>query len=195
MTAYAKSEVHRMRFWQLLHSDLERQYRLESVPARRVTFLGILQRSLHPRFLPLLLCRMSRGAFEARIPFLPFLFSYLNLIFFGLQITPRCEIGPGLFLPHPVGTVIGAWRIGRNATIFQGATLGAKSVDMAFDQRLLPELGDNVTVGAGAKVLGGITVGNDVAIGANAVVYYSVESSCIVAGNPARVLARSRFEK
>jgi len=94
-----------------------------------------------------------------------------------------------------VGTVIGAWRIGRNATIFQGATLGAKSVDMAFDQRLLPVLGDNVTVGAGAKVLGGITVGDDVVIGANAVVVHSVESRCTVAGIPAKVLTRSRSGK
>ena len=145
----------------------------------------------HPRFLPLLLCRLSRSAFEARIPVLPFVFSYLNLICFGLQITPRCVIGPGLFLPHTVGTVIGAWRIGRNATIFQGVTLGAKTVDMAFDLRLLPELGDQVTVGAGAKVLGGIAVGNDVVIGANAVVVDSVESNCTVAGIPAKVLTQS----
>ncbi len=195
MTASARSEVHAMKYWRLLHSDLERQYQLEGEPSRRVTLLGMVQRLLHPRFLPLILCRLSRGAFEARIPFLPFFFSYLNLLCFGLQITPRCEIGPGLFLPHTAGTVIGAWRIGCNATIFQGTTLGAKVVDMAFDQRLLPELGDNVTVGAGAKVLGGIAVGDDVVIGANAVVLHSVESSCTVAGIPAKVLTRSRFEK
>lgn len=179
-----------MKFSQLLHSDLERQYLMEGTPAREVTAFGIVLRSLHPRFLPLLLCRLSRSTFEAQVPLLPFLFSYLNLILFGLQITPRCEIGPGLFLPHTVGTVIGAWRIGKNATIFQGVTLGAKVVDMVFNRALLPELGHNVTVGAGAKVLGGITIGNDVVIGANAVVLHSVESSCTVAGIPAKVVKR-----
>jgi serine O-acetyltransferase len=184
-----------MKVWELLQSDLERQYHLEGTPARRATFSEMLRRSLHPRFLPLLLCRLSRAAFEAKIPILPFVFSYVNLIVFGIQITPRCEIGPGLFLPHTVGTVIGAWRIGSNATIFQGATLGAKTVDMAFDHRLLPELGDNVTVGAGAKVLGGVAVRDNVTIGANAVVVHSIESDCTVAGIPAKVLKRSRFEK
>ena len=188
MTDSMKAEIYNMRFWQLLCSDLERQYRLEGLGPQKATFPRILLRSLHPRFLPLLLYRLSRWAFNTRIPILPFVFSYLNLICFGLQITPRCEIGPGLFLPHTVGTVIGAWKIGRNATIFQGVTLGAKAIDMVFDRQLLPELGDNVTVGAGAKILGGITVGDDVVIGANAVVVHSVQSACTVAGIPARIL-------
>lgn len=188
MTDLAKPERRKMNLWQLLCSDLERQYQLEEGQARNATVLGVLRRSLHPRFLPLLLCRLSRWVFNAKIPILPSVFSYLNLVCFGLQVTPRCEIGPGLFLPHTVGTVIGAWRIGRNATIFQGATLGAKTIDMMFDRGLLPELGDNVTIGAGAKVLGGIVVGNDVVIGANAVVVHSVEPACTVAGIPAKML-------
>ena len=76
-------------------------------------------------------------------------------------------IGPGIFFPHTSGTVIGASKIGRGVTIFQGVTLGARQIDMKYDLALRPELGDFVVVGAGAKVLGGITLGDNVRVGAN----------------------------
>lgn len=175
----------------LLRSDLERQFALEGKAHRKATALWLLRRSIHPRFLPLVLCRLSRASRAAGVPLLPFVFSYLNLVLFGLQISPRCEIGPGLFLPHPSGTVIGAWRIGSNVTLFQQVTLGAKEIDFAFRPDLLPEICDNVTIGAGAKVLGGICLGNNTIVGANAVVLRSVEPNSIVGGIPARNIRKS----
>jgi len=89
-------------------------------------------------------------------------------------------------------SVIGAWRIGSNVTILQGVTLGAKRMDLGFDVRLRPEVGDNVVLGAGAKILGGIRIGDNVTVGANAVVVDSVEANCTVVGIPARKVSRER---
>ena len=141
---------------QLLYSDLARQAELDGKPVARPGFRGLLRRLLHPRFLPIVLCRASRAARLRKIPVLPELLTYLNIVLFGLEVTPRCEIGPGIFFPHPSGTVIGAWRIGSNATILQGVTLGAKRMDLGFDFRLRPEVGNNVvdSVEAGSTVVG-----------------------------------------
>lgn len=175
----------------LLRHDLQRQFSLSGNHTKKVGLLQIVLKSLHPRFLPLLLCRLSRLSFVLGIPILPGVFSYLNLLLFGLQITPRCEISGGFFLPHPVGVVVGAWRIGSNVTLFQQVTLGAKAVDMHFTKELLPEICANVTVGAGAKVLGGICLSEGVTVGANAVVLKSIEPYSTVAGIPARKVAAS----
>src|SRR5713226_2889207 len=177
---------------QLLYSDLARQTGLEGRPAKRPSFVGLLRRLPHHRFLPIVLCRGSRAGMLAGIPVLPQLLTYLNIVLFGLEVSPRCEIGPGIFFPHPSGTVIGAWRIGRNATIFQGVTLGAKELDMGFDFRLRPNVGNNVVLGAGSKILGGIRIGDNVTVGANSVVVDSVEDDSTVVGIPARRVSKER---
>jgi serine O-acetyltransferase len=114
------------------------------------------------------------------------LLAYLNQIVFGIEISPRCAIGPGIFFPHTSGTVIGASKIGKDVTIFQGVTLGARQIDMSYDLSLRPQLGDYVVVGAGAKVLGGITLGDNVKVGANSVLLRSVPADATVVGIPAR---------
>ena len=180
---------------QLLCSDLARQSELAGETVSRPGFGGLLRRLLHPRFLPIVLCRASRAAMLRRVPALPALLSYLNIVLFGLEVSARSEIGPGIFFPHPSGTVIGAWRIGRNVTIFQGVTLGAKELDMRFDVKLRPEIGNNVVVGAGAKILGGIHIGDNSSVGANAVVLESIAANSIAIGVPAHQLAKSREQK
>jgi len=132
--------------------------------------------------------RLAHAAWET--PLKPFakLFSGLNLVMFGIEVAPRCEIGPGLYLPHTVGTVIGASRIGANAMIFQGVTLGAKELDIAYNPALRPVLEDEVTIGAGAKVLGGLVVGFGAVVGANAVVTRDVAAGLTVVGIPARAV-------
>ena len=174
----------------LLYSDLSRQAELEGQPDARPNFRGLLRRLLHFRFLPIALCRASRAARLRKIPILPELLTYLNIVLFGLEVTPRCEIGPGIFFPHPSGTVVGAWRIGSNVTILQGVTLGAQRMDLGFDSRLRPEVGDNVVLGAGSKILGGIRVGDNVTVGANSVVVDSVEAGSTVVGIPARKILK-----
>jgi|ERR1700679_337754 serine O-acetyltransferase len=175
----------------LLRADLERQYSLEG-KIQKATCWQMIKRLPSPRFLPLVLCRYSRTALLRGVPGLPYILSYLNLILFGLHVTPKCEIGPGLFFPHTMGTVLGAWKLGSNVTVFQNVTLGAKIIDMAFDRTLLPIIGDNVTIGAGAKVLGGIVLGNNVTVGSNAVVVHSIEANCTVVGVPARKITPAK---
>lgn len=108
---------------ELLYSDLARQYELEGHPEKRPNLLRFLARLLHFRYLPNVIYRSSRAAMLAGVPVLPKLLTYLNLVLFGLEITPKCDIGPGVFFAHPVGCVIGAWRIGKNAMIFSGVGL------------------------------------------------------------------------
>jgi serine O-acetyltransferase len=180
---------------QLLYSDLARQADLAGETVSRQGFGSLVRRLLHPRFLPIVLCRASHAATLRRIPALPALLSYLNIVLFGLEVSARCEIGPGIFFPHPSGTVIGAWRIGRNVTIFQGVTLGAKELDMSFDVKLRPEIGNNVVVGAGAKILGRIHIGDNSSVGANAVVLESIAANSIAVGIPARQVAKAREQK
>jgi serine O-acetyltransferase len=119
--------------------------------------------------------------------FLAKFFSMTNYLMFGIEVGLKCEIGPGLYLPHTVGTVIGADRIGTNAMIFHGVTLGAKSLDVHYDRTLRPILEDNVTIGAGAKVLGRLIIGKGSVVGANAVVITDVPAGQVAIGIPARV--------
>jgi serine O-acetyltransferase len=173
---------------QLLYADLARQYELEGSPGRKPNFLRFLARVLHFRFLPNVICRLSRAAYLAQLPLIPHLFTYLNIVLFGLEVTPKCEIGPGVFFAHAVGTVVGAARLGANVTLFQGVTLGAKELAPMFDPSTRPVVGDNVMLGAGCKVLGAIAIGNGVTVGANAVVLESVPANATVVGIPARVV-------
>lgn len=170
----------------LLYADLERQLELSGFPGAKASLLSLLRRLLHPRFLPIVLYRCSRAALLLGIPALSHLLSYLNQIIFGIEISPKCAIGPGIFFPHTSGTVIGASKIGSNVVIFQGVTLGAKEMDMGFDETLRPQIGNNVVLGAGAKVLGGICLGDNVRVGANSVLLRSVPANSTVAGVPAR---------
>jgi serine O-acetyltransferase len=179
----------------LLYSDLARQYELEGKVGVRPNFLRFLARLPHFRFLPNVICRTSRSAMLAGIPLLPKLLTYVNLVVFGLEVTPRCEIGPGIFFAHPVGCVVGAWKIGSNVTMFQGVTLGTRHADMQFRREMRPEVGDNVILGAGCKVLGPCRIGNDVTVGANSVVLDSVEPGRTVLGIPAIDYTASRIRR
>jgi serine O-acetyltransferase len=178
----------------LLYADLERQLELSGRRGAKASLLRLLCRLPHPRFLPVVLCRFSRAAFLNGLPPLAHLLSYLNQILFGIEISPRCVIGPGIFFPHTSGTVIGASKIGKDVTVFQGVTLGARQIDMNYDLSLRPELGDYVVVGAGAKVLGGISLGDNVKVGANSVLLRSVPANATVAGIPAREVRSSDIE-
>ncbi len=92
-----------------------------------------------------------------------------------------------MLLPHTSGTVIGAAEIGCNVTIFQGVTFGAKYSDLEFTASSRPVLGDEVIIGAGAKVLGGIKIGNIAVVAALSLVTESVSDRGIAIGVPAIV--------
>ena len=103
----------------------------------------------------------------------------------GIEIHPAARLGPGLFIDHGMGVVIGeTTEIGENVTILQGVTLGGTSLRK---EKRHPTLGNNVVVGAGAKVLGAFTIGDNSRIGAGSVVVREVPPNCVVVGVPGRV--------
>jgi serine O-acetyltransferase len=141
-------------------------------------------------FSAVLLYRIESALFDRGFayPALGRLASRWNYLWNSCEINPQAKIGPGLHLPHPTGVVVGAIRAGINLTILQNASIAAKDLSLLDDFRNYPCLGNNVTVGANATVLGGIIIGDGVLIGANAVVLNDVPAGCRAVGNPARVL-------
>ena len=106
----------------------------------------------------------------------------------GIEIHPGATIGKGFFIDHGDGVVIGETTIiGDNVTLYQGVTLGGTGKDVG---KRHPTIGDNVVIGAGAKVLGPFTVGAGSKIGASAVVLKEVPENCTVVGNPGRIVRR-----
>src|SRR5216110_3436367 len=103
----------------------------------------------------------------------------------GIEIHPAAKLGPGLFIDHGMGVVIGETaEVGENVTLLQGVTLGGTSLKR---EKRHPTLGNNVTVGAGAKVIGGFTIGDNSRIGAGSVVVREVPPNSVVVGVPGRV--------
>ena len=108
----------------------------------------------------------------------------------GIEIHPGATLGPGLFIDHGMGVVIGETaEIGADVTLYHGVTLGGTSTEKG---KRHPTLHDRVVIGAGAKVLGAITIGEDSRIGANAVVVKSVPPNSVVVGVPGQNIARSK---
>jgi serine O-acetyltransferase len=106
----------------------------------------------------------------------------------GIEIHPGAQIGEGLFIDHGAGVVIGETaQIGNNVTIYQHVTLGGTGKHIG---KRHPTIGDNVVIGAGAKVLGPFTVGEGAKIGASAVVLKEVPPYCTVVGNPGRIVKK-----
>ena len=172
-----------------LRADLERQHALLTSGSTPLpTGLRLWLGAASPRFIPVMLCRLAHQFHVLRLSPFAKAVALINFFLFGIEVASRCPIGPGLFLPHTQGTVIGAWRIGSGATIFQGVTLGAREVDFSYAEASRPVLGDGVTIGSGAKVLGAVTIGNRSRVGANSVVLSDVPSDVVAAGAPARVV-------
>jgi len=111
----------------------------------------------------------------------------------GIEIHPGATIGPRFFIDHGMGVVIGETaEIGSDVTLYHGVTLGGTSLNKG---KRHPTLGDRVVVGAGAKILGAITIGEDTRVGANAVVVKSVPANAVVVGVPGQNVARSAPHK
>ena len=115
--------------------------------------------------------------------------SALSQHFTGVDIHPAAMLGSGIFIDHATGVVIGETaQVGDDVTIYQGVTLGGTSLEHV---KRHPTIGNRVTIGAGAKILGPVTVGDDSRIGANAVVVKSVPPNSVVVGVPGQIIARS----
>lgn len=127
-----------------------------------------------------------------KVPFIPRLVSQITRFLTGIEIHPGAQIKPGFFIDHGMGVVIGeTTEIGENVTIYQGVTLGGTGKDKG---KRHPTIGNNVVVGAGAKVLGNIIIGDDVKIGAGSVVIDPIPPHSTVVGVPG-VIVRQHGEK
>ncbi len=116
--------------------------------------------------------------------------SQLTRALTGIEIHPGAKIGPGFFIDHGMGVVIGETaEIGADVTLYHGVTLGGVSLEKG---KRHPTIGDRVVIGAGAKVLGNITIGADSRIGANAVVVKSVPPNSVVVGVPGQIVRRAQ---
>ncbi|MCQ2434976.1 MAG: serine O-acetyltransferase [Oscillospiraceae bacterium] len=130
--------------------------------------------------------RFSHKLLKAGFPTLARIVSQLAKFLTGIEIHPGATIGKGLFIDHGMGVVIGETTvIGDNCTLYQGVTLGGTGKDRG---KRHPTLGNNVTVGAGAKVLGPFKVGDNAKIAAGAVVLKEVPANATAVGVPARVV-------
>lgn len=130
--------------------------------------------------------RIAHWLLHHHVPLLPRFLSHLARMATGVEIHPAATIGSHFVIDHGSGIVIGETTIiGDCVTLFQGVTLGGTGKERG---KRHPTLGSHVVVGAGAKILGGMTIGDNVTVGANSVVLKSVPPHSTVIGVPARVI-------
>jgi cysteinyl-tRNA synthetase len=164
--------------------NIRRDYRavFERDPAARN---GLEVIFAYPGFHAIFWHRINHVLWELGIPFIPRLFSHIARFLTGIEIHPAAKIGPSFFIDHGMGVVIGETaEVGENCLLYQGVTLGGTGKEKG---KRHPTLKNNVVVGAGAKVLGAITVGNNVIIGANSVILKPVPDNAICVGVPGRI--------
>ncbi|MBM3248443.1 MAG: serine O-acetyltransferase [Candidatus Omnitrophica bacterium] len=155
---------------------------LERDPAAKSSFEIVL---LYSGFHALVFYRVSHALWLVKIPILPRLISQVGKFLTGIEIHPGAKIGKGLFIDHGLGVVIGETSIlGDNITLYQGVTLGGTGKEKG---KRHPTIGNNVVVGAGAKILGNIEIGDNSYVGANAVVIKDVPPNSTVVGVPGRI--------
>ena len=158
----------------------------ERDPAARGTWEIIF---CYPGFQALVMHRISHRLWTHKLPLVPRLISHFTRFLTGVEIHPGARIGKGVFIDHGMGVVIGETsEIGNRCLLYQGVTLGGTGKESG---KRHPTLEDNVVVGAGAKVLGGICIGTNTRIGAGSVVVKNVEANSTVVGIPGRIVHQS----
>ena len=172
----------------LLRKDIDAV--MERDPACRSKMEVIL---CYPGFHAISLHRMAHFLWKRRFPLAARWLSHCNRFITGVEIHPGAQIAEGFFIDNGMGVVIGeTTQIGKNCTIYQGATLGG--VSLKREKRHL-SLENNVIVGVGTQVLGPHVIGAGSRISASSVVISNVPPDCTVVGVPARVICREREEK
>ena len=143
----------------------------------------------YPGLQAIMLHRLAHRLYTLKFPLVPRLVSHISRFITGIEIHPGAVLGKGICIDHGMGIVIGETAIlGDYCLIYQGVTLGGTGKETG---KRHPTLGNNVVVGAGAKVLGNLQLGNNVRIGAGSVVLRDVPSDCTVVGVPGRIVYRS----
>ena len=175
-------EVEVMSILHTLQQDI--RVTLERDPAARNVIEVILA---YPGVHAIWFYRLTHALWNAGVPVFPRVLSHFARFLTGIEIHPGALLGPGLFIDHGMGVVIGETaEVGKDVTLYQGVTLGAQTLHTG---KRHPTLCDNVIVGAGAKILGPVTVGEETVIGAGAVVVNDVPPHATVVGVPGHVVA------
>lgn len=140
----------------------------------------------YPGFHAIINHRIAHFFYKKKLFFIARLISHTSRFFTGIEIHPGAAIGKGFFIDHGSGVVIGETaEVGDNVTLYQGVTLGGTGKEKG---KRHPTIGNNVTISAGAKLLGSFTVGDNVKIGGGSVVLKSVPPDCTVVGVPGRIV-------
>ena len=142
-------------------------------------------------FSAVVIYRFKRWLRDHHVLIIPRLCDWLNMVLWQVQIADNATIGPGFCISHGEVMIAGEVKVGRNCTFnpWSGAGLIHKRrMAHPWDGLVGPTLGDNVFVGVGARIMGPITIGDNVRIGANSVVIHDVPADAVVAGIPARIL-------
>ena len=150
--------------------------------ARNIVEILVTYPGLHA----IIFYRISHWLWNARFKLLARIISQMSRFLTGIEIHPASKIGKRLFIDHGMGVVIGeTTEIGDDCTIYHGVTLGGTSTTPG---KRHPTLANNVIIGAGAKVLGPILIGNNVRVGSNAVIVKPVSDNCTVVGVPGKTV-------
>jgi serine O-acetyltransferase len=174
--------------WERLREDLDCVF--DRDPAARTRFEVV---TTYPGFHAVLAHRISHSLAKNGLPWLARVISNIARLFTGIEIHPGAKIGRRFFIDHGMGVVIGETaEIGDDCTLYHGVTLGGTTWEKG---KRHPTLGNDVVIGAGAKVLGPIHIGDDVRIGSNAVVVKDVPAGATVVGVPGRVVAGGADEQ
>jgi serine O-acetyltransferase len=161
------------------------QAALDRDPAARSAIEVLL---CYPGLHALYFHRVAHWLWNHRLKTLGRFVSHVSRFLTGIEIHPGAVIGPGLFIDHGMGVVIGeTTEIGENVTIYQGVTLGGTSLEK---KKRHPTIGNNVVIGAGAKILGPFKVGDNSRIGSGSVVVKEVPPNSLVVGVPGQVTYR-----
>ena len=148
----------------------------------------LLKVSLNDGASAMVLYRLAQIFNNSGMGFISLILGALNKLLNGCVIGRNAEFGPGFVLMHPIGVVINGEVVGgKNTVIESGVVIGA--YDNGFPVKV-PVLGDNIFIGAGAKILGNIKLGNNVKIGANSVVIKDVPDNVTVVGIPGRIVGK-----
>lgn len=152
----------------------------------KVSFIDYLQIFiLYPSVQAMMNHRIAHFLYKKQRFFLARLVSQISRFFTGIEIHPGATIGEEILIDHGMGVVIGETAVvGNRVTIYQGVTLGGTGNHTG---KRHPNIGNDVVIGSGAKVLGPITVGNNVRVGANSVVLKDIPDSVTVVGIPAKI--------
>ena len=158
---------------------------LESDPAARSSFEVVF---LYPGLQAVWAHRLSHWFWAHHMRFLARFVSQVARLFTGIEVHPGAEIGRRLFIDHGMGTVIGETAIvGDDVTLYQGVTLGGTGKEKG---KRHPTVGNNVSIGSGAKLLGNITIGDNCRVGAGSVVLRSVPANSTIVGVPGHIVLR-----